>query len=268
MIGVFDSGLGGLSVLRSLVDALPQYDYVYVGDTARAPYGDRPQGEVYTFTKQAVDFLFSQGCDVVLLACNTVSAEALRKIQQEHLPARHLAHQRVLGVIVPTAEAVVESGAVRVGVIATRGTVKSEAFPREIKKLKKDARVFQQSCPLLVPLVEAGEYDSARVEALLAEYLAPLLAEGIDSLVLGCTHYEHLLPVIRRLVPSSVDLFSQGDIVGRKFKAYLGAHPELEKRLQKSGRRSFYCTGPADVFEAIGGMFFGKPFTATESTLV
>ena len=187
MIGLFDSGFGGLYILRGIVKELPQYSYIYLGDSARAPYGPRSNEEVYAFTKQGVEFLFENGANLVVLACNTASSEALRKIQHEY---HRDDTQKVLGVLIPFAEAAVRQTVnKRIGILATEGTVQSGAFEREIKKIDPQITVFQQACPLLVPLVEAGEQDSENADVLIRKYLKPILAEDIDTLVLGCTHY-------------------------------------------------------------------------------
>src|SRR3990167_4735526 len=208
MIGLFDSGFGGLHVLRGITARLPKYDYIYLGDSARAPYGPRSSEEVYTYTKQGVEFLFDRGAEFVVLACNTASSEALRKIQQEYL--REASSKKVLGVLIPFAEAAAaRTRSRRVGVMATEGTVRSGSFPREITKVDGAIQVFQQACPLLVPLVEAGEHDSARMDELIREYAAPLLEKDIDTLVLGCTHYGILEEKIRAAVGSGMQIISE-----------------------------------------------------------
>jgi glutamate racemase len=237
MIGLFDSGFGGLHVLRGIVKRLPGYGYLYLGDSARAPYGPRASDEVYSFTKQGVEFLFAHGAKLVVLACNTASSEALRKIQQEYL--REGSPKKVLGVLIPFAEAAAaRTRTKRVGVMATEGTVRSGAFPREITKVNDTIQVFQQACPLLVPLVERGEQNSAKADTLIRGYLAPLLGKHIDALVLGCTHY-----------------------------GILKRHPELEMRIKKSGEAHFYCTGNKKHFEKLGSVFFEKALEAERVNL-
>lgn len=266
MIGVFDSGLGGLSVFKEIVRALPEYQYVYLGDTARAPYGSRTSEEVYQFTLEAIDFLFAKGCELVVLACNTTSAEALRKIQQEYLPTRY-PDRRVLGVIVPTAEeAVLVTKNHRIGVMATEGTVKSETFVREIQKLLPDAEVFQEACPLLVPLVEAGEHNSDASRGALEEYLKPLVDKDIDTLILGCTHYEFLLPQIQEIVAGRTAIISEAEIIAHKLKDYLARHP-VETRLSHSQGITFYATGEIERFRKLGSEFFGESIDPKEIRL-
>jgi len=265
MIGFFDSGFGGLHVLRGITKRLPGYDYIYLGDSARAPYGPRTSGEVYKYTKQGVGFLFDRGAELVVLACNTASSEALRKIQQEYL--REKSSKKVLGVLIPFAEAAAAcTKNKRVGVMATEGTVRSGSFPREITKVDGGITVFQQACPLLVPLVEAGKQDSKEADALIRDYTAPLLKENIDTLVLGCTHYGILEEKIRVCVGDGIHIVSERDVVSESLAAYLKRHTELEMR-EKNGTVHFYCTGERERFETLGGVFFGKEIQAEQVTL-
>lgn len=261
-IGVFDSGFGGLHVLKGIVRALPEYDYVYLGDTARAPYGDRPQETVYKYTKQAVDFLFDQGCGLVLIACNTASSEALRRVQDQYG-----AKKKVLGVLIPAAEEAVEKTAGRVGVIATSGTVASEKFPRELKKLDPLVRVYQQACPLLVPLIEAGEQNSPETKAILKRYLSPLLRRKIDTLILGCTHYGILESKIRDIVGEEVAIVSEAKVVPKKLRGYLNKHAEIEGVLTKRGSIRFYSTDKTDTFRVLGSQLFGKALKVERAVL-
>lgn len=239
-IGIFDSGLGGMLVARGLISGLPKYDYVYLGDTARVPYGNRSQDSIYQFTIEALNFLFQQNCKIVILACNTASAEALRKIQREYLPA-HFPNRKVLGVLIPAAEAAVSrSHNKRFGILATSSTVYSEAFTREIKKLSPDAQVFQVAAPLLVPLIESGELEW--VEPILEKYISPLIQQGVDTLVLGCTHYPFLKKEISKIVGPSISLVCQNEIIAEKLERYLVRHPEIQSELSQQSSRSFYVT--------------------------
>ena len=266
-IGVFDSGFGGLSVLRGIVKALPAYDYLYVGDTARTPYGSRSKDVVYAFTRQAVDFMFANGCELVVLACNTASSDALRRIQQEYLPKHH-PNKRVLGVLIPAAEeAVGRTKNKKVGVMATEGTVRSGAFTRELTKIDSSIRVVQQACPLLVPIIEAGEHRSPVAAMMLEQYLKPIRRAGVDTLILGCTHYGILEGPIKRIVGSGVRVVSESTVMPNKLKQYLIRHPEIEQRLTKRGERIFYTTDLTDSFAALGSKFFGKPIEAKRITL-
>lgn len=258
MIGVFDSGFGGLSVLKEVRKKLPQYSYMYLGDAARAPYGNRAMNEVYRFTREGVEFLFSHGCSMVLVACNTASAEALRRLQHEY--AKTHPERKVLGVIVPAVEEAIEktkSG--RIGVIGTHGTIASEAFPREFEKRFPDGMIFQRACPLLVSLVETGEHASPRAETILRAYLEPLVRQDIDTLVLGCTHYGHLEKKIRAVVGRRIVLVSEGSVVARKLAQYLKRHPEVESRISRKRGIDFYTTGREATFRTLGSKFFGRP---------
>lgn len=255
MLGVFDSGFGGLTIFKELVKELPQYDYIYLGDSARAPYGNRSQELIFKFTKQAVDYLFKQGCQLIILACNTASAEALRKIQQEWL-SDYYSERRVLGVIRPTAEEA--SNGKRVGVIGTEATISSQAYINELKKINPDIKIFQQACPLLVPIIEAGEHNWEGTDLILKKYLAPLLKENIDTLVLGCTHYPIIKNKIKRIIGPSIKIISQEEIIGPKLADYLKRHPEIEKKITKSGKRIFLTTDLTDKFQKLGSQFFEK----------
>jgi len=257
-IGVFDSGFGGLAILKEIVKRLPQYNYLYLGDTARTPYGSRSQEVIYNFTKQAVDFLFKKGCPLVILACNTASSEALRKIQQGYLRSNY-PERRVLGVVIPAAEAAKETTKNnRVGVIATEGTVNSGSFEREVKKLNPKIKVFQQGCPLLVPIIEAGEQNSKIADLALQKYLKPLLAKKIDTLILGCTHYGILEQQIKKIVGKNIQVISEGKVVAQKLEHYLKRHPEINSRLSKKSQQVFLTTDLTDKFQKLGSRFFGK----------
>ncbi len=257
-IGVFDSGFGGLDILRGMVRELPEYDYVYLGDTARAPYGGRSREVIYEFTRAAVDFLFAQGCDLIILACNTASAEALRKIQQQYLPKKY-PQKRVLGVLIPAVEeAVAQSRTKRVGVMATDRTVESKAFPRELRKFDRKLKVFQKACPLLVPFVETGAHRSEAGRLVLREYLRPLLAKKVDTLILGCTHYGILAKEIRKIIGRDINIICESLVVPKKLRDYLRRHPEMEKRLTKRGKVVCYTTDLTWKFQVFGSKFFGK----------
>ncbi len=262
-IGVFDSGFGGLTILRGLVKELPEYNYIYLGDTARAPYGTRSQEVIYEYTKQAVDLLFKQNCSLIILACNTASSEALAKIQREYLP-KHYPDRRVLGVLIPAAEAAVEhTKTKRIGVIATESTVQSEAFVRELIKLDPKIDVSQQACPLLVPFIECGEESSKALNLVLEKYLQ-LIKKKVDTLILGCTHYGLLEKKIQKIVGKNVRLISEEKIVPKKVQSYLKRHPEIEKELSKKGKVLFYSTDLTKKFAALGTRFFGKKIIAKQ----
>ena len=266
-IGIFDSGFGGINTLRGIVQALPQYDYMYLGDTARTPYGTRSHDVIYEFTRQAIDFLFANQCDLIILACNTASSDALHKLQQDYIPIRHPG-KKVLGVLIPAVEeAATQTINKKIGVIATAGTVQSNAFPREITKINPTIQVFQQACPLLVPLVEADEHHSPAASLIITNYLKPLQKKNIDTLILGCTHYGILEKIIRKHCGAGIHIISATKIVPKKLKDYLLRHPEIESRLGKHKKVTFYSTDLTDTFATLGSKFFGKKITVKRVTL-
>lgn len=265
-IGVFDSGYGGLAVLQSIVKKLPQYDYLYLGDNARTPYGNRSFETVYQYTLQAVEYLFSRRCKLVILACNTASAKALRTIQQQDLP-RMAPGLRVLGVIRPTTEIVgqfTRSG--HIGILATKGTVSSLSYPIEIGHFFPRLEVFQHACPMWVPLVENGEAESPGADYFVKKDLDQLfrLSGAIDTLVLGCTHYPLLINKISHFLPKPCMLLSQGEIVARSLADYLVRHPEIAAGCTQGGSRTFLTTDAAEVFDRQAGIFFGAPVASSQ----
>lgn len=261
MIGIFDSGLGGLTILKEMVRVVPQYDYMYLGDTARTPYGTRSPALIRTFTEQAVDFLYRHGCHLVIVACNTASSTALRSIQQKYLPQK-FPKRNILGVLVPAAQdAVLHTENDRIGVIATDATVHSGAYEREIHKLNPNTKVSQKACPLLVPLIEAGEDNGMLLMLFLRHYLDPLLEEEIDTLILGCTHYGILEEKIQQIVGPSVHLVSGGKAVAPKLENYLSRNPEIEKDISQGGTLTFYTTDLTENFVRLGSSFFGSEIT-------
>jgi len=268
MIGVFDSGFGGLTVLKSIVQKLPRYDYLYLGDNARVPYGERPQETVYEFTLQAVEFLFEKGCFLVIIACNTVSSRALRRIQQEFLPGRY-PDRRVLGVIRPSAEELIDRKCRKVGILATQGVVDSRIYTEELEEIDPPVEIFYQPCPLLVPIIESGEQGEDRCDGLVSKYLDSLFAQdgGIDTILLSCTHYPILYDSFRRHTPAHVDLLSQGPIIVDKLKDYLRRHPEVEGKISCEGKRSFYSTGPLESFNRLASAFYGADVHALPATI-
>jgi glutamate racemase len=255
-IGIFDSGLGGLIITHSLISALPEYDYLYLGDTARVPYGNRSPEMIYRFTVAAVDFLFKKNCRLVILACNTASAEALRKIQREYLPA-HYPERRVLGVIIPTAEEVVkQTKNKKVALIATAGTVRSGTFTAEIKKLDPEVEVRAVATPLLVPLIENGGIKW--LAPIIEEYLSFLKDFAADTLVLGCTHYPIIKNLIKQNLPRPLEIISQDEIIPAKLKEYLVRHPETEKFLEKNKKREFLVTDRPENLSELAAALFGS----------
>lgn len=254
-IGVFDSGLGGLFIMLSLARKLPRYDYVYLGDTQRVPYGNRSPEAVYKFLEEAVEYLFrKKNCGLIIVACNTASAEALRKIQWNYLP-EHFPKRRVLGVIIPTVEeALWDNKAKIIGVLATEGTVNAGAYAREVKKLKSRVKVFQNAAPMLVPLIENGELG--RAEPFAREYLAPLMRQKVEKIILGCTHYPALKKMIKKI--SGVPVVSQDEIIPKKLKNYLARHPEIDSRLSKNGKRELLVTDITPGYVRIARKWFGS----------
>ena len=262
-IGIFDSGYGGLTILSKIREALPEYDYVYLGDNARAPYGTRSFEVVYEFTLQAVTKLFEMGCHLVILACNTASAKALRSIQINDLPHLDPA-RRVLGVIRPTVECIGNITRSRhVGVLATGGTIKSESYPLEIHKLFPDIKVSGEACPLWVSLVENNEAQGDGTDYFIRKYINELLAKDweIDTAILGCTHYPILLPKIRQYMPDGITIVSQGKLVADSLKDYLCRHPEIDAKCTQGGECTYYTTEAEEKFVESASIFLNEAVT-------
>lgn len=262
-IGVFDSGYGGLTILSKIREILPEYDYIYLGDNARAPYGTRSFEVVYAFTLQAVTRLFEMGCHLVILACNTASAKALRSIQINDLP--HLdSARRVLGVIRPTVECIGNITRSRhVGVLATSGTIKSESYPLEIRKLFPDIKVSGEACPLWVSLVENNEALGDGTDYFIRKYINELLAKDreIDTAILGCTHYPILLPKIQQYMPAGITIVSQGQLVADSLKDYLHRHPEIDIKCTRGGKCTYYTTEAEEKFIESASIFLNEAIT-------
>lgn len=259
-IGVFDSGYGGLTVLKEFIDLMPEYDYYYLGDNARSPYGTRSFEAVYNYTLEAVIKLFEMGCHLIILACNTASAKALRTIQQKDLPKID-PEKRVLGVIRPSVEAVGKfTQTNHIGVLGTKGTVISNSYPLEIRKLFPEIEVSQEACPMWVPLVENNEFNNPGADYFIKKNIDSLLNKNnkIDSIILGCTHYPLLISKIKKYLPENIQLLSQGKIVAESLKDYLKRHPEIEKKCTKSGIYKFFTTDSPAVFKSQGKIFCDK----------
>jgi len=268
-IGVFDSGYGGLTVLREIVTKLPQYDYIYLGDNARAPYGSRSFEAVYRYTLQCVKWFFNQGCPLVVLACNTASAKALRTIQQKDLP-KIGADKRVLGVIRPTTEIIGRySDSKHVGILATSGTVSSNSYVIEIEKFFPDVKVYQQACPMWVPLVENDEYDSHGADYFVKKYINELLDQSpiIDTVLLACTHFPLLHDKIREYTPADIKILSQGEIVANSLADYLQRHKEIERKISLGGEHRFYTTDSTGDFDRHTANFYGAEIRSTHVDL-
>jgi glutamate racemase len=268
-IGIFDSGYGGLTIYDEIKKLLPQYDYLYLGDNARTPYGTRSFDVVYEFTRQAVRYLFQQGCQLVILACNTASAKALRTIQQVDIPSLD-PNRRVLGIIRPTVECIGDITESRhVGVLATEGTIKSHSYPLEIRKLFPEIEVTGEACPMWVPLVETGEYDSDGADYFVKRHIDNLMERDpeIDSVILGCTHYPILLDKIRKHMPGHVKLVTQGAAVAASLKSYLERHPRMEALCTKGGNTVFCTTEAGGKFGEQASLFLNHPIAVKNVTL-
>ena len=268
-IGVFDSGYGGLTILRQMRQMLPQYDYLYLGDNARAPYGAHSFEVIYRYTLQAVEALFRRGCPLVILACNTASAKALRSIQQNDLPRIDPA-RRVLGVIRPTAECIGHLTQSRhVGIVATTGTIKSESYVMEIQKLYPDIHVTGEPCPMWVPLIENNEYDSPGADYFVEKRIGNLMRcdPKIDSIILGCTHYPLLINKILKYVPRGVRIIPQGEYVASSLKDYLHRHPEIDSKCSKGGTCHYLTTECADKFQESAQLFLHENIDVEKVTL-
>jgi glutamate racemase len=268
-IGVFDSGYGGLTVLRELVNQLPQYDYLYLGDNARAPYGTRSFDTVYRYTLQCVKWLLQKDCPLIVLACNTASAKALRTIQQHDLEGLN-PKARVLGVIRPTTEVIGNySTTNHIGVLATNGTVQSQSYLLEIEKFFPDLEIVQEACPMWVPLVENNEHTSEGADYFVHKHIQNVLTANpkVDVLLLACTHYPLLRDKIQKFLPDHVQLLSQADIVAHSLQDYLKRHPEIESAISRGGRRLFYTTDATTDFDAKATTFFGEPVQSRHADL-
>lgn len=269
-IGVFDSGYGGLTVLKEIVDQLPDYNFVYLGDNARAPYGTRSFETVYQYTWQCVQWFFAQGCSLVILACNTASAKALRTIQQNDLPKLNDANKRVLGVIRPTTEVIgnfTETN--HVGILGTNGTVQSNSYPIEVEKFFPDVKVHQQACPMWVPLIENNEHHTKGADFFVKEYVDALINQSpsIDTILLACTHYPLLIDKITEYAPADTKIISQGKIVAESLANYLQRHTSIDALCNKTSALRFYTTDDAATFDKQAAIFFEKPVQSKQVQL-
>ena len=259
-IGVFDSGYGGLTVLKEIINKLPQYDYIYLGDNARAPYGNRSFETVYKYTLQCVQWFFEQGCSLVILACNTASAKALRTIQQNDLP-RIAPAKRILGVIRPTTEIIgTYSETKSIGILATNGTVASNSYPIEIERFFPEIKVYQEACPMWVPLVENNEHPNHGADYFVKRNIHNIFEKGetIDVILLACTHYPLLKEKIEEYLPIGVKLISQGELVANSLQDYLRRHPEIETKCSQSSKVIFYTTDSTEDFDNHASLFYGE----------
>ena len=268
-IGVFDSGYGGLTILKEIRKRLPQYDYIYLGDNARNPYGSRSFEIIYEYTLQAVKALFERECHLVVLACNTASAKALRSIQQIDLPKINPS-KRVLGVIRPTIERVPEITKTKhIGLLATPGTVKSSSYSLELQKLSPEITITEHPCPMWVPIVENNEIESPGADYFIQKEISSLLKKDpeIDTVVLGCTHYPLLIEKIRKFLPNDINILCQGPIVAESLEDYLRRHPEIESRLSRFASIRYLTTEHTEKFDSLASVFLGKPINSSTISL-
>jgi glutamate racemase len=258
MIGIFDSGYGGLTIFKEILKKLPDYDYIYLGDNFRAPYGNRSQEVIYKFTHQAVEYLFEMGCKLVILACNTASADTLAKLQKNYLPEKY-PDRRILGVIRSMAEAAVKiSQNKTIGVVGTRATIESKTFIKELKKQDSKVKVFQRACPLLAPLIEEEWLKKPETRMILKKYIRPLKSYQIDTLILGCTHYILLLDDFRRIMGKNIQVPHPGKIVAQSLVNYLERHPELADKLSENKKVAYLTTDCPERFKKEALVFLGR----------
>ena len=262
-IGLFDSGLGGLIITKSIIQQLPEYDFVYIGDTAHVPYGSRSKESIYKFTKNCIDYLFKvQNCKLIIIACNTASIAGLRKLQQEYLPQTY-PDRRILGVVIPTIETIIEKKYNSIGLLATNGTISSDVFGQELRKLNKDIKLYSTPAPLLVPLIENNGDKFAR--PIINEYLNTFKGTDIEALILGCTHYPHYKDIIKeeaeKILSHKIDIISQDEIIPQKTQLYLNNHPEIEKELSKNSTRFFGITDITESYIKQAETIFGQKIT-------
>ncbi len=258
MLGIFDSGFGGLTVLKAVRDLLPKHDILYLGDNARAPYGNRSRDQLTVFTKECCSFLFDRGCTLIVLACNTVSAETLRDLQQKWLPSLGGNPKNIIGVVRPLAEeAVLHTKNNRIAVVGTRSTVESETYVEELQKLKPEVTVIQKACPLLVPLVEEGWEEKPETRKILRTYLASVKSANPDVLILGCTHYEILHPQFLQNMGRRCKVLHSPSIIAKKLEDYLKRHPEYDATIPHTSETIFLTTGDPERFRELGERFYG-----------
>lgn len=264
IIGIFDSGLGGLTVFKYFLNELPDYNYIYLGDNARLPYGAKSQETIYTYTREAIEFLFKAGCNLIIIACNTASAQALHRLQEEYLP-KHYPNRRILGVIRPLAEAIANNKKYkRIGILGTKATINSNAYEIELKKINPSLEVIQQSAPLLVPLIEEGWLKKPETKMILKKYLHPLKTKQIDALILGCTHYPFLYKETVKIMGNKIAVPHPGEIIAGSLKNYLERHGELGLTSVTKPTRKYYTTDNPELFKSLAEKFLEKKITNLE----
>ncbi len=268
MIGVFDSGFGGLTIFKAIEKTLPKHDYIYLGDNARAPYGNHSQSVIYEYTRQAVDYLFAQGCELIILACNTASAEALRKLQQDYIPKKYPG-KNILGVIRPLVEeAAILSKNKVIAVLGTRSTVESNSYVRELQTQNKKIRVVQQACPLLVPLIEENWEKAPETRMIIKKYVQPVKSHHPDTVILGCTHYGWVQKDIQRYFGKNIQVLDSGKIVAKKLQEYLVRHPEFVRLDKGKVQRIFLTTDSHLKFELAAKKYLGREIKAKKISLI
>lgn len=264
MIAIFDSGYGGLTVLKPIMELLPEYDYLYLGDNARAPYGNHSKENIKKFSEEAVEYLFKQGATLIIFACNTASAVALRSIQEKYLKGKNEKDRKILGVLIPVAEEVVKvTKTKKVAIVGTKATINSKSYDEEIKKLDPSIKITSASCPLLVPFIEEGWHKKPEAISVLKKYLRSLKTHNPDTLILGCTHYPLMGKNFKRIMGKQTKVLSSGKIVAKSLKDYLARHPEIESKLSKKGKRKFLTTDDPDKFKKFTQKNFGMKIQAT-----
>lgn len=269
MIALFDSGIGGLTVLKPILEKLPEYDYMYLGDSARSPYGSRSPEAIKEFSEEAVEYLFSRGVKLIIFACNTASAVALRHIQQKYLNGAKETERKILGVLIPVAEEAAENTKTgRVGVVGTKATIDSQAYDTEIQKIDPKTKVYGQACPLLVPFIEEGWHTKPEATSILRKYLKPLKACNVDTLILGCTHYPFMQKQFEKYMGKKTKVFNTGEVVAKKLKDYLARHPEIEEKLTRAktgqGKRLFLTTDDPASFKTFAEKHLGIKIKSPE----
>ncbi len=257
VIGVFDSGYGGLTILKDFLKELPEYDYMYLGDNARAPYGNRSTETLIHFAEQAVEYLFDQGCALIIIACNTASSNVLRHLQEKYLRKPNVTDRKILGVIKPQVEAAVKiSHSGKIGVVGTKSTIESKSFEHELAHLRPDVKIAKQACPLLVPLIEEHWHKKPETRMILKKYLRSLKTHNVDTLILACTHYPFLYKDFQRIMGKNVHVLNPGPILAESLKDYLRRHPEIQKELTRKGKRVYLTTNDPEKFKTMGSEFF------------
>ncbi|MFA6305932.1 MAG: glutamate racemase [Candidatus Gracilibacteria bacterium] len=258
MIALFDSGYGGLTVLKPILKLLPEYDYLYLGDSGRAPYGNHSTENIKMFSEQAVEYLFKKGAKLIIFACNTASSTSLRHVQQKYLNGKDEKDRKILGVLIPAAQKAMEiTKNKRVGVVGTKATISSKVYETEIHKLNENVEVYGKACPLLVPLIEEGWQNKPEAHSILKKYLRDVKNHNVDTLILGCTHYPLMIKNFKRILGKKIRIIESGEVTAQSLKAYLQRHPEIEKKLSKKGKREFLTTGDTETFKNFTEKYLG-----------